>query len=164
MVLQVLFGIKQPVNLQHVLSKTLVLSSAFVQQDPHMTVRHTCTIHAQNSNRQHQLEVFLKHDVRLYYFFTVGMICTYAHSISLRNQENISGLMETESDWTDMILDKRTEIRAVLQPQEIPVIEGMQFFLIKACMTGCTFLLPLVIFQWNKASIQSVLELRNDSD
>lgn len=72
--------------------------------------------------------------------------------------------METESDWTDMILDKRTEIRAVLQPQEIPVIEGMQFFLIKACMTGCTFLLPLVIFQWNKASIQSVLELRNDSD
>lgn len=87
----------------------------------------------------------------------MSTLCNYVHPISLWNQENISGLSKPESDCKYTMSEKHTGIHAVLQPQETPVIEGMQCFLIKACMTGCTFLLPLVIFQWKKATVWSLV-------
>lgn len=66
----------------------------------------------------------------------------------LEIKKTLVGSQKLTSDSTDVMSDKHAELHAVLQSQGITVKEGMQFnTVIKACMSGCTFLLPLVIFQ-----------------
>ena len=48
----------------------------------------------------------------------------------LEIKKTLVGSQKPTSDWKYVMSDKRTELHAVLQSQEIPVIEGMQCYLI----------------------------------
>lgn len=48
----------------------------------------------------------------------------------LEIKKTLLGSQKPTSDWKYVMSDKHTELHAVLQLEEIPVIEGMQCYLI----------------------------------
>lgn len=50
--------------------------------------------------------------------------------LHLEVKKTLVGSQKPTSDWKYVMSDNHTELRAVLRSQEIPVIEGMQCYLI----------------------------------